>query len=322
MTNDDLIKILADGQYHSGEALGDSLGISRSAAWKQIKKLNLSGMNIESVKGLGYRVEGGIDLLFPAELSERLRLSGSEIQYDHRAVLSSTNSELMAAAADTVGFHKQALTCDMQTAGRGRRGRCWVSPYAQNIYLSLGWKFDGGASVLEGMSLAVGVSLAKALMSLGIEGVALKWPNDVLVSGRKLAGVLLEMTGDPSGLCSVVIGIGINVHMKGEEQSIDQPWISCDEAAGGRISRAELIFSLLVGLETMLTDYEQLGFSHYRDAWLALHAHQNKQVVVTSGNDTYVGEALGVDESGALQVSRGNEIKVFHGGEVSVRGQA
>ena len=319
MLNQTLITILADGNYHSGESLGEALGVSRAAAWKQIKKLTAVGIEVESVKGRGYRVIGGIDTISQFDVAGRLTVLGSLVQYDHHECLSSTNTELLALA-NTEHFHCTAIGSDMQSNGRGRRGRQWLSPYAENICLSLGWQFENGAASLEGLSLAVGVVVAKTLHQCGVEAVELKWPNDVLISGRKLAGILLEMSGDPSGACSVVVGIGINVHMKRQMDDINQPWISCDEAASAPLVRGQLTALLLSNLEIMLTEYSEVGFKKYRNEWLSMHAYQNKQVTVTAGDTVYVGEAMGVDDAGALQVSNKVGVRVFHGGEVSVRG--
>jgi BirA family biotin operon repressor/biotin-[acetyl-CoA-carboxylase] ligase len=308
-----LINILADGEFHSGEELGAMLGVSRAAVWKQMQKLTEFGIEVESVRGLGYQVLGGIDLIDDADLKP------SDFDIELMSVATSTNSLLMTAAQQG-SIHGKAISADMQTAGRGRRGRQWVSPYASNIYLSVGWSFKGGVAALSGLSLAVGVVVVQALEALGVSGATLKWPNDVLHAGRKLGGILIEMGGDPAGDCHVVIGIGLNVHMGQKASSdIDQPWIDCDALMGRRVSRKAVLGSLLVELQAMLRIYEQQGFAAYHEKWQHLHAYQDEVVVLTSGDNVSSGIARGVDEAGALIVETSLGRKLFHGGEVSVR---
>ena len=197
-----LLSILSDGEYHSGDALGRRLGVSRTAIWKQLKKIGDLGVVLESVKGKGYRLPGGLDLLDPATINKSLTPLASEMlsTLDVFEVVDSTNVIALSRAME--GAHGYLCTAEQQTAGKGRRGKVWASPYASSLYISAVWEFPSGAAALEGLSLAVGVAVVDALTQAGLENVQLKWPNDILCGGRKLAGILLEVAGDLSGPCS------------------------------------------------------------------------------------------------------------------------
>ena len=235
------------------------------------------------------------------------------------SITTSTNQLAMerSQAGRGAGF---VCAAEKQTGGRGRRGRSWYSPYGKNLYFSLVAEFSGGAAALEGLSLAVAVIVAEALAEMKIEPIRLKWPNDILCHGKKLAGILMEMTGDASGLCQVVVGIGINVDMPGSaEEVIDQPWIDLVSITQGDVSRNTLLSCLLDKLLPMLTNYEDEGFARYRQRWLALDAYAGELVSVRQGDQEHLGFARGIDETGALLLEVAGDIQVFNGGEVSLR---
>lgn len=321
---DDLIPLLSDGEFHTGDELGKVLGVSRAAVWKQVQKLESKGLQVQSVKGKGYRLAYPLELLDPSLIRSHcspaaLRLlSGLDVLTQ----TSSTNDVAMARIASgcSSGF---VCLAEQQTAGRGRRGRAWVSPFASNLYFSCVWEFYHGAAALEGLSLAVGVAVARSLRSLGVDLVALKWPNDVLVGGAKIAGILLEMTGDPAGRCQVVVGVGVNHIMQGAAAaSIDQRWTRLEEHRQG-ISRnllaATVISDVLLALET----FQLSGFGSFREEWTKLDAYRGKPVVVRTGVNEILGVADGVDETGGLRlVDPEGAIQVMKGGEVSLRLQS
>ncbi|MCV6603663.1 MAG: biotin--[acetyl-CoA-carboxylase] ligase, partial [Porticoccaceae bacterium] len=264
-----LIGVLADGGFHSGEELGAQLGVSRTAVWKQVQKLVELGLDVEKVRGRGYCVPGGVELLdsemILSSLAEPAR--GQLRGLDILSSTGSTNSvaRSRAEAGDASGY---VVLAEQQTAGRGRRGRQWVSPYARNLYLSTVWGFDGGAAALEGLSLAVGVAVKRALAACGVSDSELKWPNDVLCNGDKVAGILLEMIGDPAGFCQVVVGIGVNVDMPDSKgAAIDQRWTDMGRVIGGHVSRNRVAACLLDELLPLLASYQRLGFASYREEW-------------------------------------------------------
>jgi len=321
--NTELLPLLANGEFHSGQDLAATLGVSRTAVWKQLNKLQELGLEIESVKGRGYRIPGGVDLISKARVLEGLSPEAAALlsELDVKEVIGSTNMELMRRVEQGAGSGL-VCTAEQQTAGRGRRGRQWVSPFARNLYLSLEWEFTQGAAALEGLSLAVGVAVAQALSNIGLPPVQLKWPNDLLYEGAKLGGVLLEMVGDATGTCQVVVGIGLNVSMSANAaRAIDQDWTDVasmtTEAPPGR---SELLSALLNELLPLLASFEQAGFSRWREDWQRLDAHAGKPVVLTTGADKVAGTVRGVDERGALLLETSVGVQAIYGGEISLRG--
>lgn len=322
-----ILECLADGQYYSGEYLGQLLGVSRAAVWKHLQKLELLGIHIQSVKGKGYVIDGGMELLDKNQLLSGLSANtlGLCRQLDVFPIIDSTNSYVLRQT-DIAGH---VCLAEAQTAGRGRRGREWYSPFAQNIYMSLGWGFDTGVAALEGLSLAVGVALVRALEKLGISGVSLKWPNDVLYQDKKLAGILIEMMGDPAGYCRVVIGVGLNVRMGvgdaryAADQAIMQPWTDVQTLARnsglGPLSRNSLASSLINELLLIMPSYANEGFSAYRQAWESCNAHAGMLVNLHGAQRVVEGVVLGVNLQGALRLQTAQGEELFYGGEVSLR---
>jgi BirA family biotin operon repressor/biotin-[acetyl-CoA-carboxylase] ligase len=234
-------------------------------------------------------------------------------------VIDSTNAE--AIRRITAGA-KSGLVCvaEQQTAGRGRRGRDWISPYASNLYLSLVWEFARGAAALEGLSLAVGVTVTEALARCAVTDLKLKWPNDILHEGSKLGGILIEMVGDATGSCKAVIGIGINVNMpESAVGAIDQNWTDISRITPATPDRNELLAALLEEVLPMLPAFEQKGFAAWRERWSERDAFAGCPVVVHSGPRQVAGIAQGVNDSGALLLGVGDEVQEIHGGEVSLR---
>ncbi len=314
-----ILLLLADGNFHSGEELGLLLGVSRAAIWKHLQKLEGLGVKLVSIKGRGYCVEGGLDLLDFDSIASQLD-SSLPLKLHLFPHIDSTNSYLMRHENPALNV----CLAESQSAGRGRRGRAWVSPFAQNIYCSIGWGFDGGVAVLGGLSLVVGLVVVRTLQRFGVTGLELKWPNDVLYQDRKLAGVLIEMTGDPAGYCQVVIGVGINVDMADDSSlTITQPWIDLreivDQQKLSRISRNELAAALIDELVKVLSDYEQQGFASYCAEWESFNAHTEYMVELINGSNISSGVCLGVNEIGALVLETSTGKETFQGGEISLR---
>jgi BirA family biotin operon repressor/biotin-[acetyl-CoA-carboxylase] ligase len=316
----DLLRELADGEFHSGQDLAERHGVSRTAIWKKIASLQALGLDIERVRGRGYRVSGGVDLLDAATIRDHIEPGADDLL--HNLLLfpevDSTNAELQRRGAPAHG----AAVClaESQSAGRGRRGRHWVSPFGSSIYLSVVWQFQGGAEVLEGLSLAVGVVLAEAIAAMGVPQPALKWPNDLYLDGAKAAGILVELSGDLSGPCTAIIGIGINVRLPAAPAAqIDQPWSDLQTAASAPVSRNVLAAGVINRLLPLLARYEEQGFASWRERWQALHAHAGKPVIVEQGGRRLAGIATGVDAQGALLLHTDSGIHALRGGEVSLR---
>ncbi|MFN3714946.1 MAG: biotin--[acetyl-CoA-carboxylase] ligase [Alcanivoracaceae bacterium] len=313
----ELIEQLRSGEFRSGESLGAALGISRAAVWKRIERLAEVGLDVERVRGKGYRVPGGIQMLDAPALNQQL---AGVLPVDVVLSTGSTNADALAMLQRGVAA-PFALLAEHQTAGRGRRGRAWMSPFAGNVYLSLAWQFPVGASRLEGLSLAVGVVLAEALTDAGLGSrVALKWPNDVWVEGAKIAGVLIELSGDLDDRCTAVIGIGINGRLaESAGATIDQPWTDYFRETGIALDRNALVHDLLCRQVALLQQYSDQGFAAWRERWQALDALAGKPVIVTTAVATAEGLAAGIDANGALCLQTAAGITVFHGGEASLR---
>ena len=323
MPKSTLLPLLASGEFCSGQDLADALGVSRTAVWKQVSKLvRESGLDIESVKGRGYRIPGGVDLLEEESICSALspEAGGLLSRLQVLESVDSTNAEVMRQIEQGAGSGL-VCTAEQQTAGRGRRGRQWVSPFAGNLYLSVLWEFSQGAAALEGLSLAVGVAVARALRHAGVSPVQLKWPNDILFEGAKLGGVLLEMTGDAAGACQVVLGVGLNVSMpRSSADEIDQAWTDLDTIAPGQHpGRNALLAGLLNELLPLVSGFEQGGFAPWHEEWQSLDAYAGQVVVLETGGQQLAGTARGVNERGALQLETTSGTQSVYGGEISLR---
>jgi BirA family biotin operon repressor/biotin-[acetyl-CoA-carboxylase] ligase len=323
--NTQLLQVLADGEWHSGQALADAAGVSRVAMWKQLQKLQEAGIALEAVKSVGHRIVGGLDLLNEDDVQNALSHSANSLIGELLVLLQtdSTNRVCQEAMNDRATPNQAiVISAEQQTAGRGRRGKAWVSPYARNMYLSVGWQVQGGAAALQGLSLAIGVVVVRALQDLGVTTAQLKWPNDIVVGRQKLGGILIELTGDMAGPCSVVVGMGLNVNMPEYAQDgIDQAWTDVYQL-GARPSRAQLIASVLNHVLPLLQHWEQSGFEPWREAWQALDAYREQPVNILMGDKRIAGIERGVDRDGAIQIETTLGLQSFHGGEVSLRLQS
>ena len=315
-----LLRILADGQFHSGESIAEQLKVSRTAIWKLVQKISSWQVEVYSVRGRGYRIPGGLDLLEQNVINKRLREANTIFQ--QLDVLTTTDSTANHVAQQWKQFPGVARVCiaEHQTAGRGRKGRAWVSPFAANLYFSIGVELPLGLSALGGISLAVGMSLTDTLNRFAGDRIRIKWPNDLLVENRKLAGILVEASGDSTDSSFLNIGIGINWNMQPKQgQLIDQPWVNLSELVQGQISRNEIVASLLVDLDKTLTDYRQSGFGRFAESWDRLSAMYKQPVVIHRGHDKVEGVEVGIEENGALKLETSQGTQLFHSGEVSLR---
>ncbi|MFV0275765.1 MAG: bifunctional biotin--[acetyl-CoA-carboxylase] ligase/biotin operon repressor BirA [Parahaliea sp.] len=320
-----LLSLLADGEFHSGQVLAEVMGVSRTAVWKQLKRLRQLGLELESVRGQGYRIPGGLELLdegaVRAGLDDRAAWRLEELVL--LDTVDSTNAEVLRRI-DTGARRGLVCTAEQQTAGRGRLGRSWFSPFGRNLYLSLTWDYSQGAAALEGLSLAVGVAVAKALEARGVPPVQLKWPNDLLSGGGKLGGILLEMVGDAAGACQVVVGVGLNVRMpEAAADAIGQPWVDLDGLCQGRPpGRNALLSALLNELLPLLAEFQPRGFAPWREGWLARDACADHPVIVSSADRDLAGIARGVDERGSLRLETSLGVQTLFGGELSLSSQS
>lgn len=311
-----LVRALAHGGFVSGESLGELLGVSRSAVWKQLQSLNTLELELHRVRGRGYRLAHALELLDLHTISSALTVA-------HAApihcpfVVASTNQFLSELSGR--GVNGETCLSEYQTAGRGRRGRTWVSPLGANIYLSMLWHFERGAEQLGGLSLAVGVILVRCLEGLGIKRVELKWPNDLYLSGKKLGGILIEVSGESGGPCKAVIGVGLNVRMPGAAAgAIDQPWAQLAEL-DSQISRNSLAAALISALAPGLACFAEQGLEPYHKAWQERDALYGHHIVLDLGGRELSGRAAGIDRHGQLLLDTADGRQALGFGEISVR---
>jgi len=317
----DILYALGDGRFHSGQALAHTLGVSRTAIWKHLQVLGELGLEVHAVAGKGYRLAAPLELLRPEAIVAALDpnshplLSGLELHLQ----LTSTNTHLGARAS--LGLPSgHACLAEYQSAGRGRRGRSWISPFAANIYLSLLWRFSLAPATLGGLGLAVGVAVVRALRQAGLQDLGLKWPNDVIWRGRKLAGTLLEMSGESFGPVAVIVGIGLNVRMPATAgAAIDQDWVDMETALGNTVSRNALAGMLLHHLLLALRDYQSAGLAPFLEEWRRHDLIAGKAVRLQLPNHTLTGIAQGVDQTGSLLLRDHGTVTSHAAGEVSVR---
>ncbi|MEN5031631.1 bifunctional biotin--[acetyl-CoA-carboxylase] ligase/biotin operon repressor BirA [Pseudomonas sp. Ps21-P2] len=311
-----LLKLLGDGAFHSGEDLGLALGVSRSAVWKKLQQAQAElGIEIYKVRGRGYRLASPLSLLDSEVLIDEHERLGWTCSIHE--TIDSTNAEAMRMASSGAALPALVLA-EQQTAGRGRRGRQWVSPFAENLYYSLALRMDGGTRRLDGLSLVVGLAVVDTLRELGIHRAGLKWPNDILVGCKKLAGVLLEVTGDLANVCHVVIGIGININMR-DSVDVDQAWTSVALELGDIQDRNKVACALSRNLSGYLAGHQERGFAAYRKAWEDKHLWQGLVVALTAGANTTQGVVKGIGDDGALRLEVDGREEYFSGGEVTLR---
>lgn len=324
----EVVRLLSDGYWHSGEALAQSLGISRAAVWKRLQGLKTWGLPLHSVQGRGYRLPQAFELLDAEIIRAQLAPGNKKLlaRVDIFPVIESTNAWLMAQPSLP---QNQAHLClaEFQSAGRGRRGRQWQSPFGANLYFSLAWCFDETPPQLGALSLAVGVTIAETLSALGAAEIGVKWPNDLLWRGRKLAGILLEHRGEGAGPARVVIGIGLN-HAMTQEQAqsmggINQPWTSLQEVMQASHAnlpdRNVLAAKLSDTLVQTSQQFSDSGFRGFTDRWLALDLARGAQVTLEHDDQEIMGIAQGVDTDGALLLEIDGRQQRFLSGDLSLR---
>ena len=321
-TVNSVLRILTDGQFHSGSTLGETLSISRAAVWKAIQKLQHEWkIRINAIPGRGYQLAVPLILLDKDKI-----LSAIEPQFQSRIQdieilwsVDSTNRYSLSQGSREA-LSGLAVFAEHQSAGRGRRGRHWVSPFGRNLYLSLLWEFELDAAQLSGLSLAIAVALARALIKEKIDKVMLKWPNDVLWQERKLCGVLLEMKGETSGPWQVVIGIGMNVNMDPvTTEEIGQPWVDLQSILGRSIDRNQLAGVILSELFKAIDQFQRSGLAPFLAEWRAMDICRDKLVELHFPDRVQSGIARGIDSSGAFLLEDEGIVRPCHAGEVSLR---
>ena len=315
---------LCDGEFHSGEELAHSLGVTRSAVWKAANALRDLGTPMEAIRNRGYRLATASEPLAAARIREALsRTVRDRVQrLDVAWSLGSTNTELVARPNPPHG-RSEVLLAEYQSAGRGRRGRAWLAPPGGSVCLSLSWTFADMPRDAGALGLAIGVCVLRALEPFGVPDARLKWPNDVLVADRKLGGILIELRAESDGPACAVVGIGLNVALGAELiEKIAATGLAATDLTSvvkAAVSRNALTAGLLECCVRGLLEFEQEGLRPFIEEWRNADALRGRPVSVQSGNEITRGLARSIDLGGALLVETPHGLKKFFSGEVTVR---
>jgi BirA family biotin operon repressor/biotin-[acetyl-CoA-carboxylase] ligase len=315
---------LSSGEFTSGEALAQRLGVSRSAVWKATGTLKALGATLHAVRNRGYRLVSGGEPLeaarirarLPAELARRVR------QLDVAWSVDSTNTVLLARPNPPADF-AEVLLAEFQTQGRGRRGRTWIAPPGGAICLSLSWTFQQAPQDLGALGLAIGVCVLRALKELDLKGVALKWPNDILIEGRKLGGILIDLRAESAGPACVVIGLGLNVALGGallrKIAAMGLPATDLVTAGMQQPCRNSLAAALIAAILRALPQFERQGLRPFVEEWRSADVLHGRPVDVHATDGVARGLARGVDVHGALLIETAQGVRRFISGDVTVR---
>lgn len=308
-----LVALVADGEFHSGEQLGEALGMSRAAINKHIQTLKSWGLDVYTVTGKGYSLPEPIQLLDEEVILSHLHQPNLAVI----PVIDSTNQYLLDRMDQLPSGY--ACIAEYQQAGRGRRGRKWFSPFGSNLYMSMYWRLEQGPAAAMGLSLVIGIIMAEVIQSLGAPDVRVKWPNDLYLNDRKLAGILVELTGKTGDAAQIVIGAGVNLLMRSEGTAeINQGWINLQEA-GVDIDRNELAAKLINSLREALPIFERDGLAPFVSRWELLDNFIHRPVKLLIGDREVYGIARGIDKQGGLLLEQDGVIKSWVGGEISLR---
>jgi BirA family biotin operon repressor/biotin-[acetyl-CoA-carboxylase] ligase len=317
-------RLLSDGQFHSGTALAGSCGVSRNAVWKAVAGLRALGLTVHAVANRGYRIPNATELLDPARIGRLLPTDVAARLRSAQCVwrTSSTNLDLLERQAGSVGSF-DFLTAECQIKGRGRRARVWYAPPCGAVCLSLTWNFAALPPDVSALSLAVGVCVLRALRQVTVSGATLKWPNDIVVNGDKLGGILIELRAEASGPAYIVIGIGINVVLGDTvHRQIEASGTRAADLLGLGVQRADrntIVAALIACTVSGLQQFERDGFSSFAAEWREADALAGKAVVVSSETGSVTGHARGIDIDGALCLQTRDGLQRFVTGDVSVR---
>jgi len=323
-----LVKKLAAGEFVSGQSLGTELGVSRTAISKQINNLSEMGLDIFRVSGKGYKLSKPIELLNKANITKQLALKNIQPLIDIHNIIDSTNDYLMRRIPNHVQ-KGQVCIAEYQSAGRGRRGRQWISPFGSHIYMSMYWLLPQGITAAMGLNTLIALAISDAIYALYQIKVQLKWPNDIYLKGLKVAGILIDLEGTPNEPCHAVIGIGLNLNMPDKSGAqVDQPWTDLQKHTSKPINRNELVASIITCLTKRLEQHEasSLGSNAESSAenmineWNQADFFYNKPIKLITGTQQIHGICKGINEQGALLLQVDDKITVIYGGEVSLRG--
>lgn len=317
-----LLKILLNKEFHSGEKIASKLKVTRAAVWKIVNNAKKSGFRIEGITNQGYRLMDDISFLSAAKIKQALPAQKQQLLkvIDVFEEIDSTNTYLLQRIYEFSKIPRVCLT-EMQTQGRGRFDRVWHSPYAQNIYLSILWKFGVERADFQGLSLVIAIAVADVLSALSLAKlVQLKWPNDIYIDGKKCGGILIETRGEMHHGAQVVIGLGLNVNMqKTNPSEISQEWISLSQVTEQSFDRNQLSAQLIASITDYLVQFDADGFLPFKSRFEQYDYSKGRQVNVTCHNTAITGTACGIDDLGRLQIKTGDgHIKSVGVGDLTI----
>ena len=315
-----VLRRLGNGEFQSGEALSRSLQVSRSVISAALKGAEQYGVRLYRIRGRGYCLEAPVEFIDADQVKRLLGSAAGSLRLELLDQAESTNTIVSrrAALGESNGL---CVLAEFQSAGRGRLGRSWHSGLGGALTFSLLWRFDRGASHLGGLSLAVSVGVLRGLRQVGIKGAAVKWPNDIIVNFRKLAGILIETQGDMLGPSVAVIGIGLNYRLHDEvKEKIDQPVVDIASVAGIPVSRNVLFAAVLKNLVEVLSVFESDGFAPFREEWQSAHAYHGREVrIIRPAEPVFSAVVDGVGDDGTLHVRTGKQLSRLTSAEISLR---
>ncbi|MDQ3187194.1 MAG: biotin--[acetyl-CoA-carboxylase] ligase [Pseudomonadota bacterium] len=318
-----VLRLLSDGEFHSGVTIARSLGVSRAGVSNALCSLGEVGLTVHKIHGRGYRLLETVQWLKKDVILTHLGSEANNFYLEVLDAAESTSSVLLEKGprelgASSAGIH--VVAAELQTSGRGRRGRQWHSGLGDGLTFSLLWRFQQGASSLSGLSLAVGVAIIRALKTAGIEGAMLKWPNDVMFNFCKLAGILIELQGDMFGPTIAVIGVGMNIKLPANVQArIDQGATDVFSIRGEMPDRNKLLAALLIELIIVLRKFERLGFAPLKKEWASHHMCENKPVTLhLPDGSSQEGIVQDVTDDGSLLLRTSAETRRYSSGEITL----
>ena len=319
---EEILRLLrsADG-YISGQELCNRFGVSRTAVWKAINQLKEAGYEIEAQQNKGYRLKAAPDLMTEAEIKSLMHTDWVAKEVLYFDTIDSTNTKAQELAEK--GYPSGTLVvADKQESGKGRRGRSWVSPSGTGIFMTLMIKPDINPNNASMLTLVAALAVAKAITSVTGEEAMIKWPNDIVVNGKKVCGILTEMNAQFDYINNIVVGIGINVHNESFPEEISQMASSLMiEAGGKRFHRAQIIAETMSYFEQYYDTFLQTqDLSALVREYDELLVNMNKAVRVLDPKEPFDGKAMGITPKGELIVDTWESRKLVSSGEVSVRG--
>ena len=317
---DALIELLMVPGVHSGTELGDHLGISRVAVKKRIDRLLAEGFPVETISNRGYKIRDGIELLSRSQISRSVQFEdkNQRLKLEIFQVLDSTNTYVDNSAKSHNEVH--AVIAESQHMGQGRRGRSWVSSPYQNLMLSVGYLYSSWPENPAAISLAFSVAVHRALVRLGVDHVKLKWPNDLVAKNAKLGGLLVSASGEAGGDLTLILGVGINIHVAADLlASIDQPAIDLAGIGQNEISRNRLAAEIISNTADMLSIYPEVGFKPFANYWNDHALYVGQKVRLFDNDQEFVGELKGVDDQGELCLQQEGGLSTFSKSELSMR---